>query len=177
ILASSGAAEPGSGGAAIAQKIGSLLLLQVAGAVQEEMSIRSFTAPAFSEYGPITMTGRFENTGTVHLKPRGFVLVKDVLGRETARLELPQLNVLPNSIRQVDTELPDKRLFGKYSATLTAIYGSTNEPLAYTTTFWVVPWKVLGATLIGLLILAFLLYLARRRLSLALSVLVTGKKR
>ena len=74
VLASiSGSSESGTG---ISQKIGSLLLLNVAGDVIENLGVSDFEAPAFSEYGPESLSARFTNDGSVHLKPRGFVLLK-----------------------------------------------------------------------------------------------------
>lgn len=175
ILASTGGVALGGGGAVIAQKIGSLLLLQVAGEIREELSIKSFEAPSFSEYGPVTIGARFENTGTVHLKPRGFILIKNMFGKEVGRIQLPQLNVLPNSIRKIETEFEARRLFGRYSATLAAIYGSTNEPLTFTTSFWVIPWRLMGGIVIVFIVLVFLLYVIRRRLLLAVSILLKGR--
>lgn len=173
VLASvSGAVE--STGAAISQKIGALLLLQVAGQVKELLAVKELSAPRFQEYGPVVIAARFENLGTVHRKPLGYILVQNMFGRETAKINLEQKNVLPNSIRRIETTLDRQWLWGKYTATLTAIYGSTNEPLLYTTTFWVIPWRVSLAIFIVALIVLIILYRARRRIFLALKILFRG---
>ncbi|MDX1607694.1 MAG: hypothetical protein R3251_00580 [Candidatus Spechtbacterales bacterium] len=184
ILASVGGGA-GAGQLGIAQKIGSLLLVNVAGPVEEKMWVKSMTPVIetakdtyqdtdFVEYGPIIMRTRFENLGTVHLKPRGYVLLKDMFGREVAREEIPQVNVLPNSIRRVDMEMGQKWMFGKYTADLTAIYGSKNEPLTFSTSFWVIPWTAVTFVGIGLLILLWILIKARKRLKLAFKILFRG---
>lgn len=104
VLAQTGSVDPsGTGATAIAQKLGTLVLLQVAGEVDEEMWIRSFEAPEFSEYGPITITSRFENIGTVHLKPQGFITITDILGRASKQVPLERKNVLPHSVRRIET--------------------------------------------------------------------------
>jgi len=175
ILAMIGGTAATGTGAAISQKVGSLLLLQVAGPVNELIFVKNFVAPSFSEYGPITIDARFENRGTVHLKPRGFVQITDIFGKQAANLSLSQKNILPGSVRKIDTVWDEKILFGKYTATLTAIYGSTNEPLTATTTFWVIPWKItLGITL-GVVLVLFILIKSRKRLSLALKILLRGE--
>lgn len=177
ILASvTGVVQEGTG-AAISQKIGSLLLLQVSGTAKELLSVVSIEAPQFSEYGPVVIATRFQNSGTVHLKPRGFVLVQNMFGGETAKMNLEQKNVLPNSIRRIESKLDQKWLWGKYTATLTAIYGSANEPLSYTTTFWVIPWRVSSAVFVAALIVLIILYRARRRIFLALKILLKGEPR
>lgn len=177
----------GGSGASIAQKVGSLLLLHVAGDVEEEMFVKSMQSvvedpnnqneylPAgYFEYGPVTVMTRFENMGTVHLKPRGFVALTNMMGQEVDRVEIEQLNVLPNSIRRIPVELGEKWMFGKYTATMTAIYGSTNEPLSYSTTFWVFPWKVGGLVGLGVLLVLLFLFKARKRIKVAFRVLFRG---
>lgn len=166
-----------STGAALAQKIGSLLLLQVSGEVKEQLTIKSFQAPSFSEYGPIELDVRFENHGSVHLKPRGFITIKNMAGAEVARLDIPQSNVLPNSIRRLALNLNDRWLWGRYDATLAAIYGTTNEPLSATVSFWVFPWKAALGIVVGVLVVLILLYRGRRRIKVAFKVLLTGDKR
>lgn len=174
VLATVSAGPVQGGGVSIAQKVGSLLLLSVAGDVREQLHIKEFYVEPFSEYGPVDIVSRFENDGTVHLKPRGFVLIKNIFGREIEQLDLPQKNVLPRSIRKIEIPWGDKFMFGRYEATLTAIYGSTNQPLSSVTTFWVIPWKVAGAVLIGLIILLSFFIRGRKRIRLALSVLFRG---
>lgn len=168
----SAGATPGA--VTIAQKIGSLLLMNVAGEVDENLLVEEFSVPAFSEYGPVTILSRFENTGTVHLKPRGFILIKNMFGKEIAKLDVPQRNVLPKSIRRIEVPWGEKLMFGRYEATLTAIYGSANEPLSSVTHFWVVPWKIVSAIVIAGIALLIFLIKGRKRIRLALRVLFRG---
>jgi len=174
VLATISGKAPSVGGVSIAQKIGSLLLLNVSGDVQENLRVAEFSAPSFSEFGPITLVSRFENMGTVHVKPRGFVLIKNFFGREIDQLELPQKNVLPNSIRKVEVPWGNRYMFGKYEATLTAIYGSTNSPISAVTTFWIIPWKIAGIVLLGIIIFLAILIKGRKRFALALKILLRG---
>ena len=113
VLASISGSVSGTG-TGVAQKVGSLLLLNVAGDVVENLGVSDFEAPTFSEYGPESLSARFSNDGTVHLKPRGFVLVKNMFGGEVAKVDLPQLNVLPQSTRKVDIPLKLGNQFGRY---------------------------------------------------------------
>lgn len=170
-------AGPAEGAVSIAQKIGSLLLLNVSGDVKEKLNIEELFVEPFSEYGPVDIVSRFENTGTIHLKPRGFILIKNIFGQEIEKIDLPQKNVLPRSIRRVEIPWGERLMFGKYEATLTAIYGSTNEPLSAVTTFWVIPWKIAGAVLVGIILLLIILIRGRKRFRLAFSVLFRGAHR
>jgi len=173
VLASVSAAQT-PGAVTITQKVGSLLLMNVAGDVEEKLHIEEFSVEPFSEYGPVTILSRFENTGSVHMKPRGFIFIKNMFGQEVEKLDLPQRNVLPRSIRRIEVPWGEKIMFGRYEATLTAIYGSTNQPLSSVTTFWVIPWKIVTAAAIGLIILLSFLIKGRKRIRLALRVLFRG---
>ena len=177
ILATVSAAATQGGGSSIAQQVGSLILINVAGDVTENLRIEEFFAAGYSEYGPVGIISRFENDGTVHLKPRGFILIKNIFGKEIAKLDLPQRNVLPRSIRRIEVPWGEKIMFGRYEATLTAIYGSTNQPLSSVTSFWVIPWKITTAVAIGLIALLSFFIKGRKRIRLALSVLFRGTHR
>ena len=173
-----GGAAAGSG-TAISQKVASLLLVAVAGDVKEELVISDFSGPGgiVLDASAVKFASRFENRGSVHLKPRGFVTVTDTFGRELATVALDQKNVLPQSRRLIETTWqPEGLVFGRMRAQLTAIYGSANEPVAASVDFWVIPIKVIGPPLGGLiLLLAFVLFF-RKRLKLALGVLIRGGK-
>ncbi len=168
-------ADTSGGGVGVAQKIGALLLMQVAGDVEEQLRVKSFTAPNFSEYGPVTITARFENSGSVHLKPRGDITLKNAFGKEVAKVDMPQNNVLPDSIRKIEVPIGERDMFGKYTANMLVIYGSTNEPLSAQVSFWVIPWKITLLVLAGLVILLVFLYRGRVRLRKALRILFKGE--
>ena len=164
-------------GTAIAQKVGSLVLLSVSGEVRENVVIKEFSAPEFLETGPVKFTIRLENKGTVHVRPRGFVTITNWRDKKVTDLEFPQLNVLPESVRKTETTWNKKWLLGQYTATLVGSYGVSNTPLnPYVITFWVFPWKiVLGVALVSFFILAFF-YMTRRRWKTALRVLLRGER-
>lgn len=164
-------------GVAVAQKIGALVLLTVSGEVIESLIVKEFITPSFLEYGPIPFTIRFENTGTVHVRPRGFVTITNWRGRKVADVEFPQSNVIPGSIRKIKTTFPEKWLLGKYTATLVGSYGTANLPFnPPVLTFWVLPWKIaLGIFLTLVLIIAFFVKTGKRW-KMALRVLFKGEQ-
>lgn len=164
------------GGSRIAQKVGSLVLLQIVGQAKEELSIASFDIPAFSESGPLTFSSRFLNTGTVHVKPRGYIEVKNMFGKEIAKISLPQKNVLPDSTRKIDVPWDGTFLLGKYQANLVAAYGENNELLSQVAAFWVIPWKLLGAGLLGFVLMCAFLFAVRKRIVSSLRILFFGEK-
>jgi len=170
--------EGGFAGSAVSQRVGSLVLLSVSGDVVEDIVVKDFSTLDFMEYGPVPFTLRFENRGTVHLRPRGLITINNWRDRKVADLQFPQRNVLPNSTRKVEIAWDTKWLFGKYTATIVGSYGPSNIPLTpWVITFWVFPWKIASVVGGGAFLLLLFFFLTRRRWITALSILVKGDKR
>jgi len=163
-------------GATVAQKVGALILLTVSGEVREKLIVKEFTAPSFLEYGPVPFVIRFENMGTVHVRPRGFVTITDWRGKKVADVEFAQLNVIPGAVRKIEAVWKEKWLFGKYTATLVGSYGTTNLPFnPPVLIFWVFPWKIVLGLFLVLILLFICFYKTRRRWRLAFRVLLKGE--
>ena len=153
--------------ASLSQEIASLFLVKVSGPVDEKLEIKSIAAPAFSEFGPIIFDTTFANSGNVHVKTFGLINVTDMFGRKVADIVVPGTNVFPAAERVVKSELSNKFLIGNYKATALMYYGSQNQSLTATTSFFVFPVKIA----VGALVVLFLLYLMRKRLGKALKAL------
>jgi len=147
--------------AALSQQIASLFLVRVSGPVKENLTIKEFHAPSFSEFGPVNLGIKFENTGNVHVKTYGLINVTDMFGKKVADIVVPGVNIFPQATRLVPATLNDKFLFGRYTATALMYYGSAqNESLTATTTFFVFPIRIAA----GILFVIFVLFLMRKRL-------------
>ncbi len=176
ILAGITNSTEGTYSASVVSKTGALVLLTVAGDVKENLIAKNFSAPSFQEYGPILFELKFENEGTVHVKPMGYIVVTDWFGNKAIELELSRKNVMPGAVRKVDVNWDTKWLFGKYTATLVGSYGASNTPLEpYVITFTVFPWKLALGILIVLIIIFTILFLSRKRLKLAAKILFKGE--
>jgi len=163
-------------GATVSTKTGALVLLMVAGDTKEELDVKDFSAPSFQEYGPVPFEIKFENNGTVHAKPKGYIVINDWFGRNVAELELPQKNVMPGAVRKVETKWHTKWLFGKYTASFIGVFGNSNENLRSSViTFWVFPWKLTLAVFVVLAIIFTIIFLSRKRLKLAAKILFKGE--
>ena len=167
-------AGPGFTGAAISQRVGTVILLSVAGEVEEDLEVVGFSAPQYSEYGPITFEIKFKNQGTIHVKPKGGITISDWLGRKLAEVSFPEKNVLPGAIRKIQTSWNTKwLLLGRYTATLHGSYGISNTPFkSQVITFWGFSWKI-G---IGILAIVIFFFLTRRRWIAALKILIKGEE-
>ena len=165
-----GTSPPKVGGTSIAisNKVGSLILVRVAGDAKESANVKEFSTPKdFFENGPVAFTVRIENTGNVHLQPKGNIEIKNTFGRvvETITVNEGSSNVLPDSIRAfIDsgegnnlTWSPSGLTIGKFTANLTMAYGDPAQNLTSSVSFWIVPWKVLIVLLLAIIISILLL--------------------
>jgi len=157
---------------AISNKVGSLLLVRVSGDAKELATLKEFSTPNNSyENPPVDFVARVENTGNVHVRPKGNITIKDTFGRKVASVDINSKEgaVLPDSIRRFDKDSdelswnPGGFTIGKYTATLLLNYGDPAKQLTGTVSFLVIPWKVLLVVGFGILILILLLILIIKR--------------
>lgn len=150
---------------AVQVKTGVLVLIRVAGDIKESLTIDSFTAssknstPFFIENAPIDFTARVRNTGNVHVRPQGSIEVRNMLGGLVGKSDFNKSagNILPKSIRKLQSSLNADWMIGQYTATLTAGYGTNGQALVGETTFWVIPYKPILIVLLALLTIVFII--------------------
>lgn len=154
-------------------KLGSLILVRVAGDIKEEGRIVEFDTvdkKKFYNRLPIDFITRFENTGNVHLKPQGEIKIENFFGKQTEKLSINEerRNVLPESIRKFsaawekEETAPAKKAdflaelekekknfaLGRYKAILTlGEYGESVKNI------WIIPWRLLSVCLVGLVLI------------------------
>ena len=154
-------------GVALASKVGSLILVRVAGAAKEILTIKEFSTPKSSyDNANVNFTLRVENSGNVHLQPKGVVVIKNILGGQIAALDVNQIgsNVLPSSIRDFELNWKDPGFkIGYYTATLTLSYGNPSQNLTSQVSFWILPWNIILITAATLLIVLIGLYFAIKK--------------
>jgi Bacterial protein of unknown function (DUF916) len=162
LIKRSGQASPG--GASVDTRIGSLILLRVSGSVTESMNIDSFApADSFAQYGPVTFNMKLNNSGNVHVAPKGTIVITNMFNKKVAEIPVTSSNVLPGSSRVISSILEQKNLVGRYTATLVATYGDQNQSLSATTTFYVFPFYLLW---IGLGVILFIVFILTQRKNL-----------
>ena len=167
-------------GVGIGGKVGVLLLVNVPGDVREEAQIASFTlqGPKLRSHLPAVFDLRLRNLGSVHFRPRGSLVIRNMFGQEISRVPANPKNsaVLPNSVRRVESvwaNTLDEELdsgfwaevrnewknfaFGRYRATVDMSYGTQAKTLTSSeVVLWVIPWRLSLFALGGLFILIFL---------------------
>lgn len=162
-------------GPSLRQRIASLILLSVSGEVEENLVVKKFTGSEFQEYGPVNFQLYLENQGTVHLRPKGFVLITDWSNKKVAELSIPQTAVMPGARRNIEINWSEKNIIGKFTATVVGSYGKNNQPFTATRDFWVWPWKISLVILIVVIFLLIILIRGRKRIGAAFKILFKGE--
>ena len=175
---------------AVSSQIGVLILARIEGKITETGQISSFVSDA-KKYShlPVNFRTIFNNTGNVHLRPAGKIIVNNTFGKKAAELNFNEANsaVLPTSSRTYDSTWQkaqnvsengnvwlkfwqayknEKNNFGlgKYTATL-QIQAGTEKPFttAASMTFWVLPWHLVLVWLIVIVVVVILLIILIKR--------------
>lgn len=157
--------EPGT--VSLNASVGTLLLARVAGNITENLQIKSMNVQqkgknkSVVNNGPVDIVTKVENTGNVHVKPVGTMTVKDMFGKVVGTFEFgsPTKNVLPHSTRTYTQRFDKKWMFGRYTVNVQAAYGTTGGVLMGSTSFWVIPFKLI---IFIIVIVALLILLGRR---------------
>lgn len=166
----------------IGAQVGVLMIMRVSGAVTEAGGIAEFgfaNPKPWYNFLPVNFFVRFENSGNVHLKPAGSILISDLTGRQVASLAVnaENRNVLPKSIRKFKAGWTkdaggEKQsalwnewhnfAIGQHKARLVMQYGSENKTVSKELTFFVWPWRLICIALGILLLIIFIFSIGKR---------------
>jgi len=141
---------------AIVGRVGALFFVRTPGITSQSGALVDFsTIPeqtVFNE-GPINFGLVYENTGSVHTNPYGYISITNLSGEEVGFVELDPWFALPNSLRQRDVTWEREQLFGKYTATAVINRGYDDQVDTQSVTFWVVNWQLIIAVFGGMMLL------------------------
>ena len=154
-------ADVAGSGALIESKIGTTLLVTVPGNLTYGAKIAEFSTSKnlFTDStNSIDLVTRFQNLSSVHVKPQGSIVIKNVLGSTVASLVVNenQNNVLPDSIRKFTNNWEKKSGFGPYRATISLNYGD-GKTVASELSFWIIPWKETLGVIVIIIVLIWIL--------------------
>jgi hypothetical protein len=155
---------------ALTASVGSIVLVQVPGELTQRLDLVELTSAQLNDKDEATPRGfiigggihvltRLKNSGNIHVKPFGKVIIEDFFGKTVHEYEFNntdlKANVLPDSIRRFVDELPDKKWLGRYTIKMNLTYGTGGGDLiSAQTSFWYFP------TLIFYLLILLLIMLA-----------------
>ncbi|HEX9679389.1 MAG TPA: hypothetical protein VGA08_02100 [Candidatus Saccharimonadales bacterium] len=160
------------GAVALNASVGSLLLVSIPGDVTEGLTLqfiearRDGSTRGIFESAPNTLAIGLDNTGNSILKPFGRVAIENIFGNEVYSYEFNggQLrgNVLPQSSRTFEDEIHNIGKIGRYTVEANLSFGEGGgEIIAATTTFWVIPWRLI---LVALALIALVIWFVTRGL-------------
>jgi hypothetical protein len=150
--------------------VASLILLTVPGDAVEQLNLTEFAIQQngksnalFTTSDGIGTTFRFENKGSVQLGPFGKITVQKgskVIYDDDFNTQDPHDVILPDSARRWNVPLKNIDGFGKYTVTATLTYGSKNQTVDVTRTFWVIPVPyIIGAGIALLVLIALVIFI------------------
>lgn len=153
-------------GTTVIQSIGAILIAKI-GYANGNGTVETFTTPQhIYANSTIPFMATFHNTGNVHFTPKGKIEIKNIFGKIVGLAYLnenAQIS-LPDTVRQFESTYKGKSMVGKYTATLTLVFGNPKLEAKKTVEFWVLPWKsfikfgLLSICILALLIFAIIRY-------------------
>ncbi len=152
---------------------GPAILINTGDNISESASLEYFkTEKKFYEYPPVTYLTRYLNNGNTHITPAGDIVIENFLGQEIDRITFnPNRQSLLRANSAVytnDWENPPiffkngKIAIGPIKAKLITTYRANFpgfSPLSATTTFWILPWKIILGVILAI---SFIIYLISR---------------
>lgn len=154
-----------SNGASVQTKVGTLVYITIPGDIKENAVIKDFTAPKFSEFGPIDFKSIVENLSDIHVKPAGNITITNMIGLKSfVQYNKTGTNIFPLKTREFTDQLSKKFLFGRYKAQLSAVYGTTGQVATAALVFWVIPWRLIILLTLGIAITVFVIITKKNKI-------------
>lgn len=155
---------PDSGGQVnTSASVASLILLTVPGDAVQKLNLTDFAvlqgsnaATDFRTPNDLKVSFRFENKGNVQLGPFGKVSVSQggkVVYDADFNNKTPADVILPDGARRWEIPLENIGSFGYYTVSATFTYGTTNQSIDVTKSFWVIPTYVIIAAIVAVVLL------------------------
>jgi len=162
--------DPDGGGQVnLSASVASLILMTVPGPTVEKLILTDYDIRQkdqsnwyFTTPNDIALTFRLENKGNVQEGPFGKISVKkgnEVVYETDFNVNNPRDMVLPNSARRWDVPLQNIEGFGQYTVSATLTYGTKNQTIEMSKSFWIIPTSVMIAVAVGVILLIVLIVL------------------
>lgn len=155
----------------VISRVGVLFLVRVNGEVTEAGSLEDFKLlgpeSSFRQSPPTGFEVLFRNSGNVHLVPHGKITVTNLIGTIVDSLPVDAYFALPDALRYREVPWDSPRfMLGRYVAELEFYKGYGDDIESRTISFWVLPLRIVIPVLIGIFLLALLIYYVGRRFEL-----------
>ncbi len=153
-----------SASSGVTPRLAGLIYIKVPGTITEQALISRFFAKTFSEYGPVEVTTEITNRGDYHIQPKGLLSMTNMVGGLLAQEKLTDINIFPDASRTFKTSLGSHWMFGRYRIDLSAAYGDHAQALSRFIYVWILPWKIITAVLLTIILSSLLIRSGYRRL-------------
>lgn len=154
--------EQSGSGTGVTQRIGTLLYVIVEGEISEQANLREFQFKKFQEFGPVPYSFLIRNQSDIHIRPRISIDIFNMLGRKSGSIEVDPQNIFPLNSRTYAGKWDKIWGFGLYTAKLTASYGETGQVIVDSTSFWIIPIRIILSIIIGTLLIVVLILAIKR---------------
>ncbi len=146
-------------------QVGSLFALNVEGDIKYDAIIKDFRTKSYlSEFGPIDFDLIIENQSDTHISPTTQVTITDMVGRELETIKFDSVNIFPFTQRSLQARWNQTWGFGRYHAQATMTYGDAGLTTSRSLYFWIVPYRLILAIVVIILVLLATYISIRRHL-------------
>ena len=169
-VANGGASD--STGAQITAQVGTLLYVIVEGETTEQAAISNFKFDKnLFEMGPTPYSFSVDNNSSFHINPtNGKIVIRNMFGSVSDEISFEGANIFPSGSRDFTGQWNKTWGFGKYTAEITANYGLSNKVMTATTSFWIIPVRLILAMILIIVLVAVVLVSTRTKYSQMLEV-------
>lgn len=143
----------------VQQSVGTILLVYYGQSRENGEVDLQVNQKVYWQADKVNFTNLFHNVGNVHVKPKGEVYIKNMLGHVvgTTFVNRDASNVLPRTDRAyLSTWYPSSLSFGRYTAESVITYGGSRLEARDKVVIWILPWYT---DLIILLVLAIIIWI------------------
>lgn len=156
--------DPDGGGQVnLSASVASIILATIPGEVTQKLTLTDFDIQQkgqgktyFTTPENLQASFRFTSESGIQLAPFGKVSVKkggSVVYETDFNNKAPRDMILPDSARRWDVPLEKIGNFGKYEVAATFTYGTKNQTIEVTKSFWVIPQLYIILAIVGLVVL------------------------
>lgn len=149
-------------GGQVASQAAALLVITVAGVVEEKVTIENWKLEQAIVTKPkSSAVVQLKNNGTVGVLVTGKLRLIPIAGGTISEHVFSAGNImLPGTIRQITIPIDNPELFGgPYRAEVSVRYGLSQSGVSATTTFWYLPWWMLA---VGGIVVVFIVFVCSR---------------
>lgn len=152
-------------GSGISQRVGTLVYFVVEGEIHEEAYLRDIQKDNFFEFGPVPFSFTLENRSDIHLHPSIQVEISNMLGKKVDTFGIESKNIFPGQSRKFPEHWNRVWGLGKYTAVITASYGTQGKTVTGSFSFWMIPLRVILGGVFGVVLFIAMAILLKRKIS------------